>query len=268
MSVKGKSLHVLTPMYGGMCTGNFLESFVNLVMTMSGTMPLPGGQRIQLPFALTYSWNESLISRGRNRLVDAFLKNSECTHALMIDADIGFKPSDVLAMLEWDKPVIAAPCAKKSLRWDRVQKAIRAHPERQFTNEEMEHIAADFVFNFERFDGNRSIQLQEVQSMRNMGAALMLVRREVFEAIRERFPERWYKSLSHAEDVIGPVHDFFRVGVNPETHIYDSEDYWFCMDAKACGFEIGMAPWVVTSHQGSYKFIADMPAVAALAGAI
>jgi len=54
--------------------------------------------------------------------------------------------------------------------------------------------------------------------------------------------------------------------VNPETHEYESEDYWFCIDAKAIGFKVWMAPCMRTSHMGTYKFIADMPAVAALAG--
>ena len=48
-----------------------------------------------------------------------------------------------------------------------------------------------------------------------------------------------------------------------DTRQYDSEDYNFCQDAKALGFKVYMAPWVRTSHMGTYKFTADMPAVAA-----
>jgi hypothetical protein len=94
----------------------------------------------------------------------------------------------------------------------------------------------------------------------------MMIRRNVFAKFREAYPDRWYESRSDPNALPGPIHDFFRVGVNPDTHEYDSEDYFFCTDAKAIGFKVWMIPWMRTSHMGTYKFIADMPAVAALSG--
>ena len=258
MSLKGKSLMILTPMYGGMASCNYFESFIKLVFTF---------MKYGVPFSFSFTWNESLISRARNRLVDEYLKKHEETHAVFIDADIGFEAEDILAMMELNKEIIAAPCSKKSIRWERIQTAIRK-TDRIFTADELARMGGDFVFNFEKFAGTREMQLNELQEMRNMGTGLMMIQRGVFENFREGYPERWYESRTDPNALPGPIHDFFKVGVNQETHEYDSEDYWFCVDSKALGGKVWMAPWIRTSHMGSYKFIADMPAVAALGGGL
>jgi hypothetical protein len=256
MSIKDKSLNILVPMYGGMGTVNVFESFTRLILML---------MHHGVKFSYTFTYNESLITRGRNRLVDEYLKNHEETHALFVDADIGFQAEDVLAMLELDLDIIAAPCAKKSINWGRIERTIRKNG-RAFTPDEMSRISADFVFNYEPFVGRREIKLDELQEMRCMGTGLMMIRRNVFAKFREAYPDRWYESRSDPNALPGPIHDFFRVGVNPDTHEYDSEDYFFCTDAKAIGFKVWMIPWMRTSHMGTYKFIADMPAVAALSG--
>lgn len=253
MGLQGKSLSILTPMYGGMLVCNYFESFLKLLMMLG---------HYHIPFAHTFTYNESLITRARNRLVDEFLKKQETTHAVFIDADIGFEPQDILAMMELDRDIIGAPCSKKSLRWDRVQAVVKKNGQ-TYTGEQLSHLAGDFVFNFEKFEGTRQLQIGELQEMRNMGTGLLMIKREVFEKYRESYPERWYEGRGDASALPGPIHDFFRTGVNPETHDYDSEDYCFCQDCKAIGFKVWMAMWARTSHMGTYKFIADMPAVAA-----
>lgn len=254
--IQGKSIAVLTPMYGGMAAQNYIESFIKLMMTCG---------KYRIPFSYSFTYNESLITRGRNRLADEYMKNCSSTHAIFIDADIGFEPDDIIAMLEADRDIIGVPCSKKGIRWDRIQKALQRNG-RTFTNDELSRIGGDFVFNFEQFAGTRNFKLNELQEMRNVGTGIMMVRREVFESFREKYPDRWYESKTDGAALPGAIWDFFRVGVNPETREYDSEDYWFCVEAKAIGFKVWMAPWVRTSHMGSFKFIADMPAVAALAG--
>jgi len=256
MSLSGKSLMVLVPMYGGHAAGNFIESWTNLVIMLI---------RYGVSFSFAFTYNESLISRGRNRLADEYLKKHDETHALFVDADIGFQAVDVLALLEGDSDIVAAPCTKKAIRFDRVQRLVRKNG-REYTVGELARVAGDFVFNFERDQAGQPIQLGQLQEMRNMGTGLMMIRRNVFESFREAYPDRWFEPHSDPNSLPGPIHDFFRVGINPETREYDSEDYWFCVDCKAIGFKVLMAPWMVTTHKGTYDFIADMPAVAKLLG--
>lgn len=252
MSIKDKSLMILTPMYGGVSTANYFTSFVQLVIAL---------MKYQITFSYNFIYNESLIPRARNRMVDHFMKTSKMTHAIFIDADIGFEPMDILAMMELDRDVVGAPCVKKSLRWDRVQDAIRSNPDRTFSGEELEKIAGDFVLNFEPFPGTRQMSLVEPQEMRNLGTGMLMIKREVFLKIKEDNPDRWYESRTDLASLPGPIHDYFWSGVNNESREYESEDYGFCVFAKRSGFKIWLCPWVKTSHMGTYKFAGDVTAL-------
>ena len=258
MSIAGKSLHILVPMYGGMCLQNFFQSFHRLVVAC---------MKFGVTYSFTLTYNESLVPRARNRLVDEYLKNHAETHALFIDADIGFDEQDILTMLEMDRDIIGPGCVKKNIRWDRIQKAIKKNG-REYSNEELSRIGGDYVFNFERFQGQRDIQLGEPQEVKHLGTGLMMIRRNVFETFIEKYPERWYESRGDLAALPGPIHDFFRIGIDPETREYDSEDYGFCSDCRAIGFKVWMCPWMKTSHMGSYTFVGDLPMVAKLTGAL
>ena len=91
-----KSLFVATPMYGGMNHGLYMKACLDLQSLC-----------IQYGVAIKFSFlfNESLITRARNSLVDEFIHRSECSHMLFIDSDIHFNPKDVIALLALDKDV-------------------------------------------------------------------------------------------------------------------------------------------------------------------
>jgi hypothetical protein len=258
MSIKGKSLHLLTPMYGGVNTVNYFDAFQKLVIAV---------QKYGIPFWYSNIWNESLVTRARNKLADTYLKEGEATHAVYIDADIGFDADELLSMLEReDEDIIVAPCSKKSVRWDRVQRMIRKNPGREYTGEELRRAGGDLVFNFEAFEGERTWDLQKMWDLRNGGTGIMMIRRGVFEKFKQEYPDRWYEPRSDDTVLPGPIHDFFRAGINPDTREYDSEDYCFCIDCKRIGFSVRLCPWVRTTHMGSNLFYGDLPAVSKLAG--
>jgi hypothetical protein len=263
MSLKGKSLAVLTPMYGGMCAANYFMSCMELrVGLLKLGIPHPVGMVMNV-------FNESLIPRARNRLVDRFLKDTDFTHAIFIDADIGFNAEDILALLEMDEDIVGATCSAKKIRWDRIQKVCRKNGRnRDYTDDELSRLGGNFVFNLEG-RGTQGFDIRELKELKQLGTGLMMVRRNVFEKMVEAYPDEWYDSRgSDPGDLPGQVHDFFHVGINKDSRQYDSEDYWFCHDAKAIGFKVKMWPLMRTSHMGTYTFIGDMPAVAALAGSL
>lgn len=260
MSMQGKSLHIMTPMYGGMSTGNYLQSFSRLILMM---------QQYQIPFSYSFTFNESLINRARNRLCDSYLKESTHTHCVFIDADIGFEPEEVLSLLEADRDIVGAGCVKKSIRWDRIQKAIiksQNNGKREFTNEEMYKMSGDYVIIWDKFDGKREMSLGELQEVKNLGTGLLMIRRNVLEKFKEEYPDRWYEGRGDPAALPGPIHDFFRSGINPQTRDYDSEDYCFCNDCRAIGFKIWLAPWMRTTHMGTHVYTGDLPSVGALTG--
>ncbi len=70
--LKQNKLFVATPMYGGMAHGLYVKSCLDLQATMA---------KYGIDTKFSFLFNESLITRARNYLVDEFLR-SECTHLL------------------------------------------------------------------------------------------------------------------------------------------------------------------------------------------
>ena len=106
--LKTRKIFVATPMYGGMCGGQYCKSTADLASL---------GTRYGIDISFFYLFNESLITRARNYLVDEFLR-SDKTHLMFIDSDIGFDPQDVLALAaladpKSDKDIVCGPYPKK-----------------------------------------------------------------------------------------------------------------------------------------------------------
>ena len=89
--IKDKKLGIMvaTPCYGGLLSEGYLHGILSLTQEAA---------KHQFKVHLNTMGNESLITRARNTLVSQFLdlcekrkKDSEFTHLLFIDADIGFK---------------------------------------------------------------------------------------------------------------------------------------------------------------------------------
>jgi hypothetical protein len=276
-----KSLYILTPMYGGNLTFNYHNSF-HLLSHLC--------RDLGIEFGATNLYNESLISRARNRMSDTYLKETSYTNGCFIDADIGFDPQDIITMLEMDEPILGVPCSKKSIRWDRIQTAIARRvidwyntQNRQadvnalaeqfkasgvaFNPADIPKIGGDFVLNFFPFE-NKTIHLDKPEPMKHVGTGLLMIKREVFQKFMKAYPDRWYEARYDAASNPGRIHDFFKVGINPESREYDSEDYWFIHDCIALGYKALLLPWVKTTHVGTYTFHGDMPAALASSGTI
>jgi len=160
-------LFVATPMYGGMNHGLYMKACLDL-------QALCMAYGIQIKFSFLF--NESLITRARNYLVDEFLHRSDCTHLLFLDSDISFNPNDVIAMLALDKDVIGGPYPKKAIKWKSVKTAIKKNPE--IDTAELEKVAGDFVFN--PVKGTAQFSVSDPLEVLEIGTGFMLVRREVF----------------------------------------------------------------------------------------
>jgi hypothetical protein len=112
-------LFVATPMYGGMAHGLYIKSCLDLQTTMN---------KYGIETKFSFLFNESLITRARNYLVDEFLR-SDYTHLLFIDSDIHFSAQDVVALLALEHDVIGGPYPKKAINWENVAQAARKHPD-------------------------------------------------------------------------------------------------------------------------------------------
>ena len=260
--LKKNKVFVATPMYGGMAHGLYIKSCLDLQTTMA---------RYGVETKFSFLFNESLITRARNYLVDEFLR-SDFTHLLFIDSDIHYSPQDVIAMLALDKDVIGGPYPKKSINWGNVAQAARNHPNME--PRELETLVGEYVFNVVK--GTKQFQVTDPLEVLEIGTGFMMVKREVFAKMEEAYPMIRYKPdhVGQANfDGSRYIHAFFDTVIDSKDSItgggsdrYLSEDYMFCQMWRKIGGQIFLCPWMKTAHIGTYHFQGDMPAVANYVG--
>ena len=260
--LKQHKLFVATPMYGGMNHGLYMKSCLDLQTTM---------MRYGIEIKFSFLFNESLITRARNYLVDEFLR-TDYTHMLFIDSDIHFNAQDVIALLALDKDVIGGPYPKKSMNWGNIAHAARNHPDLE--PKELENLVGEYVFNVVK--GTSQFQVTEPLEVMEIGTGYMMIKRDVFNKMKDEYPTIRYKP-----DHVGQanfegsryIHAYFDTIIDTKDSIvgggsdrYLSEDYMFCQLWRKMGGQIFLCPWMKTQHIGSYAFTGNMPAVAQYTG--
>ena len=260
--LKKHKVFVATPMYGGMAHGLYIKSSLDLQTTMS---------KYGIETKFSFLFNESLITRARNYLVDEFLR-SDFTHLLFIDSDIHYNPQDVIAMLALDKDVIGGPYPKKSINWGNVAQAARNHPNME--PKELETLVGEYVFNVVK--GTKQFQVTDPLEVLEIGTGFMMVKREVFDTMKDAYPMIHYKPdhVGQANfDGTRYIHAFFDTVIDSKDSItgggsdrYLSEDYMFCQMWRKIDGQVWLCPWMKTQHIGTYAFTGNMPAVAQYTG--
>lgn len=242
-----------TPMYGGMCFGSYAKSVLDLSRVCQS-------YNIQAQFSFLF--NESLITRARNYLVDEFLR-TDSTHLMFIDSDIDFNPMDVIALLAMDKPIIGGPYPKKTIAWENVYDAARYGLVPDNDRGKLSDFAGDFVFNVA--PGTQEIRLDQPVEVLELGTGFLLIKREVFDNFAKAYPQYWYTpdhNRSASFDGSKKIFQYFQAEIEPNKNRYLSEDYWFCQKAREAGQTVWMAPWMMLRHHGSYIYSGSIPAMA------
>ena len=260
--LRKNKLFIATPLYGGMAHGLYIKSSLDLQTTMN---------KYAIETKFSFLFNESLITRARNYLVDEFLR-SDHTHLLFIDSDIHYNPQDVLALMALDKDVIGGPYPKKSMNWGNIAQAARANP--NMDPKELEQLVGEYVFNVVK--GTKQFSVTEPLEVMEIGTGFMMVKREVFERMEKEYPTIKYKPdhIGQANfDGSRYIHAYFDTVIDYKESItgggserYLSEDYMFCQMWRKLGGSIFLCPWMKTQHVGTYAFTGNMPAVAQFTG--
>jgi hypothetical protein len=260
--LKKHKLFVATPMYGGMAHGMYVKASLDLQALMS---------KYGVETRFSFLFNESLITRARNYLVDEFLR-SECTHLLFIDSDVHYNPQDVVALLALDKDVIGGPYPKKAINWNNIALAARKHPD--LAPQELENLVGDYVFNVVK--GTQQFSVTEPLEVLEIGTGYMMVKREVFPILEEKYPQLRYKPdhVGQAHfDGSRYIHAYFDTVIDTldsatggGSERYLSEDYMFCQLWRKTGGSIFLCPWMKTQHIGTYPFTGNLSKIAELTG--
>lgn len=165
-----------------------------------------------------YYNGDSLVTRARNATAAAFLDMPEVEYLMFIDSDIRFHRWQIKRLREHNKGIVGGVYLKKKLPYQPVC-------------------------------NHKLGQEGELTLMREIGTGFMMIRRDVFEAMIEAFPERKYKPYKH-ERQSENYYNFFDVGVCDETGYYLSEDYYFCKLARQLGFNVYLDQEILVEHSG------------------
>jgi len=255
--LRKRKIFVATPMYGGNCAGIYTKSTADLAQTAA---------KYGVDVKFFYLFNESLITRARNYLVDEFLR-SDATHLMFIDSDIGFQADYVMTMAammsddsEYD--VLCGPYPKKTIAWEKIAKAV----DKGFADDnpnQLEAFVGDYVFN--PVPGTKEIKVSEPVEVLEGGTGFMMIRREAFEKFDEKYPDFSYRP-DHIRtknfDGSREIMMYFQALIDPESKRYLSEDYMFCQYIRAAGCKVWYAPWMELKHIGSYIFGGSLAALA------
>jgi hypothetical protein len=260
--LRKNKLFVATPMYGGMNHGLYMKSCLDLQTVM-----IKYGIEVKFSFL----FNESLITRARNYLVDEFLR-TDYTHLMFIDSDIHFDPNDIVALMALDKDVIGGPYPKKSINWNNIAETARRNPD--LNPRELENLVGEYVFNVVK--GTQQFQVSEPLQVMEIGTGHMMIKRHVFDKMAEAFPQIRYKPdhVGQAHfDGSRYIHAYFDTVIDTVDSYtgggsdrYLSEDYMFCQMWRKIGGDVWLCPWMKTQHIGTYAFTGNMPAVAQYTG--
>ncbi|MBI1402266.1 MAG: hypothetical protein GC147_03515 [Porphyrobacter sp.] len=252
---------VATPLYGG-AEADYLRSVIGLASA---------AERRGVAVRFAFLSDNAAIDRARNALVGAF-RQSDATHLLFVDGDIGFSPEEVLALLDLMQAddrlaVIGAPCPKRRINWKLVA-AAAAKGLAQGDPADLERYAG--VFALDALDPSAGVRIDQPLELARIGTGLMLVRRDVIETLCARHPElRYLPDLQdRAEGQVGEhLFALFQPLIDPDSGQLLSEDYAFCRRVRDAGHRIWAAPWMRTSHKGPARFAGTLVALAQLSAA-
>ena len=207
-------LMIATPAYSGKLDIPYMLSYSNTVMLLAK-------QGIEVQPLIVASG--SLLVAERNRLLEAFY-NSDCTHILCIDGDLGWPAEAVLAMLQTDKEFVAG-----------------VYPARGDKNV--------FLFRPCLAPNNSIITDKHLLKMQYIPAGFMLMKKSVIQKMRDKFPELHFKPK--AAEQINPSEGYCLF----DTEVYEGEfwgeDFVFCRRAREAGVDIWVDPLIQFDHAGT-----------------
>jgi hypothetical protein len=227
-------LLVATPMYGGMCSGDYALSILSLPVVMHNA-----GIRLNTTFVM----NNSLITQARNSLANAFMQG-DFTHLMFIDADIKFDARDIVSMVEKDLPIIAGIYPRKKINWERVADGVKNGT----PVEELKNCSGHLVVHLAETAQEKIVDINTPLEVIGTGTGFMLIKKEVFKELELHLPTYFDPDLDQE------CTEYFKLMTHPVTNYQLSEDYAFCYMCRERGIKSYVAPWVKLGHVGSYLF--------------
>lgn len=251
---------IATPASGGQVTTTYCKSLIELVSHFRTRHP---HVRFEHKFL-----SLSLLPVMRNVFANFVMRDDSYSHLLFVDADMGFAPSLVEHMISADKPVVGAMSPARKLELEKLY-ALRneiADPAvaRLVAIEYVNHGHVDFVDGTTRQGEIRSASNLVVDGpcirVTDIGTGILLIRREVFDRLKARYPELWCEAIDQSYGKYGLTNGVLQCfqPMQDENGIYDGEDTAFCRRwVQGCGGEIWAVATETIIHVGTQKYVGN-----------
>lgn len=212
-------------------------------------------KEIGLKFSIC-TMSDSLISRARNQIAAKFLANKEFTHLMFIDCDLGFIGDDIIKLLWHDKDIMTAAYPIKNIDWELVAKNAKDGMD----SEKLMESSLRYVVNTVKSGGGNVRVDKGAVEVYDAGTGFMLIKREVFEKLIDKYPELKYQDDTGGlqEDEKDYTYAFFNSYVDPETNRFLSEDYGFCRYWQEIGGGVWTDPSIEMLHLGRMRYQGTM----------
>ena len=211
------SVMIAMPCYDSVKMGTMI-SVVKLVQQLAKSGIAVGINTMKSP----------LIHQARNYLTSVFL-TTEYTHLLFIDSDVEFEPEAVLRMMVARKDVVCTPYRVKSMDIEHKHYTVQIKKESPLEAGDLIEVTAG-------------------------PTGIMLIKKEVFKKIIEKFPE--LKIKNSVFPTPGPDHEYYYNFFNFkfEDGYSVGEDVSFCHLVGKAGFKLYANTASPTKHHGSYAW--------------
>jgi hypothetical protein len=209
-------LMIATPAYSGNVTIPYALSYAQTAFTLQAH-----GIEVQ-PLIVS---SGSLLVAERNRLIQAFWE-SDCTHILCIDSDLGWPVQAVLAMLDTKKEFVAG-----------------VYPARGKTHE--------FIFRPIKNAQGGIVQddtHKHLLKMEYIPAGFMLIAKSAIMKMRDKHKDLYYEPKDKRNNP-EPGYCFFNTEVWQGE--FWGEDFVFCRKAREAGVDIWVDPLIQFDHAGT-----------------
>lgn len=218
------SILIGMPCYGGVVSDKTTNSLFNLAKLFV---------RNNVDHGVLTIANESLISRGRSRIANFFINNTEFEYLFFLDSDVGFEASDVLKLLSYREEMVSGAYPMKTipLQWN-------------FALTEPRKMKGSLA------------------AIERIGIGFTLIHRSVFTKIINQYGTELKYFPTNESTTFHPTerekensyHFFHEMKIG---NIYLPEDLSFFTRART----VGIQPWMDTSislcHVGSHVFRED-----------
>jgi hypothetical protein len=184
---------------------------------------------------------DALITRARQNLIAHFLGDSEATHLLFVDADIGFAPEQAFRLLDFKAEMTAAvyPTKRMTPGAAALSYVVRVDTDSGVT------VRAGFV------------------KVQYAGTGFLMMQRGALLAMMERYPELRYRCEHQADDPLeGSPWRFalFNCFIDQPSGTYLSEDFSFCRRWTDMGGEIWADGESRLNHVGPFTYRGEFEA--------